>query len=709
MVIAQQPVYNFGIHYSSGNRIFTAVDAQSNFYTGNSFSGTINLEPSSNTYIYNSNGNGDIVVTKHNLSGSIQWVRIISGELGDLARDMEMDSQGNIYIAALTASNTIDLGNAGILTTNGGGGLIVKISPSGTILWGKILQKPTPSATGSANGWGVAIDRNDNVILTGSFSGTIDFDPSSNQLLKTAIGGQDFYVTKFNSNGVMLWTQTFGGSGTENGFKVFCDNNNNVICSGQFSSTSIDFDPSNGVAIRNLIATGGNADGYLLKLDTNGNFVWVNQFPYVGIVKLATDTQGNIYGNGFFTGTTDFDPSNGAFNVTPTGLSDTFTLKINSDGNFSWVKTIGASSEFSQGHGVAVDIYGNVYSVGMFGGTNVDFDNGPNTFNLTCIGGRDYFIQKLDTNGNFIWAGSGGSTSDDRAWDLTVDGLGKIYIAGNNANTGDINPTSGTDNRTNSHYFLSVLTNPSNNAVVNSNTIASAFPLNDNGNNTPIALQNSNGLLATVTPEGQERVTGEIVSKIWINTGGSSNYLNKNIEISPQTNPTTSTGKITLYFAQTEFDTYNSTSTIDLPSNPTDAIGKANLIIDKYSGTSSDNSGTPISYGTTPAVINPDDNDIVWNATLNRWEVSFIVNGFSGFFLKGEITCASNLNLISTINDISNGIVIKEARSTTGSIVATNKITGSSNVTYRAGVINLDAGFKADSGTVFKAEQGGCN
>ena len=72
--------------------------------------------------------------------------------------------------------------------------------------------------------------------------------------------------------------------------------------------------------------------------------------------------------------------------------------------------------------------------------------------------------------------------------------------------------------------------------------------------------------------------------------------------------------------------------------------------------------------------------------------------------------CLSIRNLVSTTDDYSSGTTVKEANSTTGTITATNKITGTANVIYRAGKsIILEAGFKADNGTVFKTEFGGCN
>lgn len=72
--------------------------------------------------------------------------------------------------------------------------------------------------------------------------------------------------------------------------------------------------------------------------------------------------------------------------------------------------------------------------------------------------------------------------------------------------------------------------------------------------------------------------------------------------------------------------------------------------------------------------------------------------------------CATSMTLVSTADDISSGILIKEVNASNGVIIATNKITGSANVTYKAGKsISLEPGFKADNGVVFKTEFGGCN
>lgn len=117
-------------------------------------------------------------------------------------------------------------------------------------------------------------------------------------------------------------------------------------------------------------------------------------------------------------------------------------------------------------------------------------------------------------------------------------------------------------------------------------------------------------------------------------------YLARNYQITPTNNISTSTATVTLYFNQQEFLDFNANpaKTADFPINASDLSGIANLRILKISGSSSDNSGLINTYSGTQLVINPDDDKIVWNATANRWEVTFNVTGFSGFFATTEPT-----------------------------------------------------------------------
>jgi hypothetical protein len=141
---------------------------------------------------------------------------------------------------------------------------------------------------------------------------------------------------------------------------------------------------------------------------------------------------------------------------------------------------------------------------------------------------------------------------------------------------------------------------------------------------------------ATVVPSGTSPVTGNIVNKLAIETtvplNGNTPYVQRHYDVLPDNNAATATGTVTLYFTQQEFDNFNATANhgANLPTDPSDANGIANLRIYQYQGTST--TGLPGSYSGSAVAIDPDDANIVWDFSTQWWAVTFTVNGFSGFF-----------------------------------------------------------------------------
>jgi hypothetical protein len=143
--------------------------------------------------------------------------------------------------------------------------------------------------------------------------------------------------------------------------------------------------------------------------------------------------------------------------------------------------------------------------------------------------------------------------------------------------------------------------------------------------------------VASLLSMGDSPVTGPIAAKVWIQATQPSKYVKRHYEITPATNPSTATGKITLYFTQQEFTDFNAKNSTKLPVDPADTEGyKSNLLIEKRPGTSSDGTGLPDTYTGSADKFKPSDRNgsVVWNAADGRWEVSFEVTGFSGFFVK---------------------------------------------------------------------------
>lgn len=155
-------------------------------------------------------------------------------------------------------------------------------------------------------------------------------------------------------------------------------------------------------------------------------------------------------------------------------------------------------------------------------------------------------------------------------------------------------------------------------------------------------INSSCQLIAQLVPNGSAAtaVTGSVVGRVWLEAGvptyGGDPFVSRHYQITPVTNTANATGRVTLYFTQAEFTAFNSApnTLLDLPANPADAVGKANLRIGKYPGNSSNGTGLPGTYSGNPVVLDPADADIVWNGSASRWEVSVDVVGFSGFVVQ---------------------------------------------------------------------------
>ncbi|NII27321.1 T9SS type A sorting domain-containing protein [Pseudoflavitalea sp. X16] len=143
--------------------------------------------------------------------------------------------------------------------------------------------------------------------------------------------------------------------------------------------------------------------------------------------------------------------------------------------------------------------------------------------------------------------------------------------------------------------------------------------------------------IAYILPTGVSPVSGTInvcaKYESGVPTINSQPYCERHYDIEPATNAATATATITLYYTQAEFDAYNAANGVypDLPTGSGDAAGIANLRITQFHGTSG--TGIPGSYSGSAEYINPADGSIIWNSGGNRWEISFAVTGFSGFFV----------------------------------------------------------------------------
>lgn len=120
---------------------------------------------------------------------------------------------------------------------------------------------------------------------------------------------------------------------------MLLDQSGNLCITGIFNGI-VDFDP--GPLVFNLDGNGAN-ECYILKLDTDGNFIWAKEIDgfYAQGDDIAKDASGNLYVCGVYSQTVDLDPGAGVYNVTSSGSADAFVIKLDATGNFIWGRSFG--------------------------------------------------------------------------------------------------------------------------------------------------------------------------------------------------------------------------------------------------------------------------------------------------------------------------------------------------------------------------------
>ncbi|MBL7922310.1 MAG: T9SS type A sorting domain-containing protein [Bacteroidia bacterium] len=306
--------------------------------------------------------------------------------------------------------------------------------------WAKAFTT-TSASTGVCRSNDVAVDFSGNVLSTGYFSGIVDFDPGAGTYTLLP-SGLSTYITKLDASGNFVWVKQFiGATSGGAGNALTTDVNGNVYIAGNFEST-VDFDPGPGTF---NLTSAGNKDIFICKLDANGNFLWAKRIggnsislPGDGVESIKLDTFGNVYTTGYFSGTVDFNPGSGSYNLTSIGSSDVYISKLDANGNFLWARTFGSTSG-DEGYSIDTDQWNNVYVTGQYR-TTVDFDAGLGTYTLTSNGNTDVFITKYSSAGNFIWAKAFGGIIADKGSAINIDNTGNVITTGYFTYTTDFDP-----------------------------------------------------------------------------------------------------------------------------------------------------------------------------------------------------------------------------------------------------------------------------
>jgi hypothetical protein len=412
-----------------------AVDDDGNVYSTGYFTDTSDLDPTEDQRLLVSNGFYDIFLQKVDSAGNFVGAFGFGGEIFDYGTGVEVDNDGNIYLTGVY-QQTVDFDPTGQtfeLTSTGAEDIFaLKLSPQGQLIWARSMGSPDYEEPVS-----IGTDDDGNVYISGYFSSTGDYDPGEGVFELTSNGGQDAFVVKLDQNGNFLWAHNFGGTEQELVLGMDVNPEGDTFITGLFAST-VDFDPSEEIEERSPI---NNRDGYVLKLNTNGEFVYATVFGGNGDITawdVALDTEGNAYAAGGFNG--EFSTGLSA-PLSSIGFEDAFVTKINVLGDAEWTSVI-QGTDFQNAYDVNTDPFGNVILAGYFGG-EADFDPSDDEFLLVKESTEpfDAFVSMLSPEGELLYAANFGGSNFIDHHGVDTDSNGNIYLSAAYQNTVDINPS----------------------------------------------------------------------------------------------------------------------------------------------------------------------------------------------------------------------------------------------------------------------------
>ena len=364
----------------------SATDASGNIYV----SGDVNIGMDGNALT----GGTDFFLTKYSSVGTKLYTKQMGAPYVGLnksttiANGVATDSSSNVYVAGYT-SHGLD----GNVVTGGQDFFLTKYDATGL----KLYTKQLGVAAANTGATGVATDVFANVYVTGHTTGGLDGN--------TLTGSQDFFLTKYDSTGLKVYTKQLGvAAGSTGATAVATDGNGNVYVSGNTS----------GGLDGNLLI--GTQDFFLTKFDSAGAKVYTKQLGVAAATTTARSVATDVLGNVHVAGDT-----NGALDgQLLTGANDFFVTSYNAIGTKLYTKELGVAAATTHGNDVATDVAGSVYITG-------DTTGGLDGNVLT--GAQDYYLTKYDLNGLKLYTKMGVNGSS-MGKSVAINPANEVYVAG---------------------------------------------------------------------------------------------------------------------------------------------------------------------------------------------------------------------------------------------------------------------------------------
>lgn len=421
------------------------IDESGNVYaTGYFMSQVADFDPGPDVYeLTNSSTAQDVFICKYSSTGELIWAKSIGTGSTDKVNDIAIDQNNNVYITGYFYQ-TLDF-DPGPESFNiqavDQDAYVLKLDSEGNFGWAKSF-----GGEGWNQGKGVGVSENGNVYVVGTCQDYIDLIPDDDaELIYDATylnAGDDFFIVKLDSVGGFLWGHGIGSAGDDVARDLVILENEDVIVTGDFRNT-IDFDPGSEEFL--LTANAAKKDMFLLKLASDGSYIWANKYGDGGNVfseSVVVDNEGQILVTGIFNQDPVFTVEGVEVELNELSNSDMYLLAADQEGFVKWIKVIHSESEIYP-QSVTVDSLNNVFTTGVFRvaadlnpGAETQWETATDVFFMPYV----TFVLKLTSTGFFEWAHAIGENTSVFARSIAVSGEGGIFVGGSFGSTQNFAP-----------------------------------------------------------------------------------------------------------------------------------------------------------------------------------------------------------------------------------------------------------------------------
>ncbi len=240
------------------------VDTNNSIIISGNYEGTADFDPTAGVEELTSTGGLNFFVAKYSSAQQLMWAKGFgNGDFNQRLRESSLDSNNNILITG-GFGGTMDVDpNAGVFEITSQGDtdiLIVKLNEAGALSWAKAIGSDDFQPD---EGYSIAINSLDDVLVSGKFLQTVDFDSGTETYELTSNGDKDIFILQLNSEGEFKEAYSMGGLDRDTGVALAIDSTDAVILGGTFRETA-DLYPGPGVFNK---TSNGSADAFLIKLN----------------------------------------------------------------------------------------------------------------------------------------------------------------------------------------------------------------------------------------------------------------------------------------------------------------------------------------------------------------------------------------------------------------------------------------------------------